>query len=111
MRKTMKNEIISLLRKRKEGFSFQRIARELHVLPREKQLLVRTLRRLENLGVVLKRKRQYYVPAKSNIVRGRLITSRRGYGFVSPEGGSSEDIFVPARHSGGAFSRRNSLNQ
>ena len=103
MRKTMKNEIISLLRKRKEGLSFQRIAKELHVLPREKQLLVRTLRRLENLGVVLKRKRQYFVPAKSNIVRGKLITSRRGYGFVSPEGGSTEDIFVPARHSGGAF--------
>jgi ribonuclease R len=103
MRKTMKNEIISLLRKRREGLSFQRIAKELHVLPREKQLLRRTLRRLENLGVVLRRKRQYFVPAKSNIVRGRLITSRRGYGFVSPEGGSSEDIFVPARHSGGAF--------
>jgi len=103
MKKTMKNEIISLLRKRREGLSFQRIAKELHVLPREKQLLRRTLRRLENLGVVLKRKRQYFVPAKSNIVRGRLITSRRGYGFVSPEGGSSEDIFIPARHSGGAF--------
>jgi exoribonuclease R len=103
MRKTMKNEIISLLRKRKEGLSFQRIAKELHVLPREKKFLGKTLIRLENLGVVLKRKRQYFVPAKSNIVRGRLITSRRGYGFVSPEGGSSEDIFIPARHSGGAL--------
>ncbi|TET70419.1 MAG: ribonuclease R [Candidatus Aminicenantes bacterium] len=92
-----------MLRKRREGLSFQRIAKELHVLPREKQLLRRTLRRLENLGVVRKRKRQYFVPAKSNIVRGRLITSHRGYGFVSPEGGSSEDIFIPARHSGGAF--------
>lgn len=103
MRKTMKNEIISLLRKRKEGLSFQRIAKELHVLPREKKLLGKTLIRLENLGVVLKRKRQYFVPAKSNIVRGRLISSHRGYGFVSPEGGSSEDIFIPARHSGGAL--------
>jgi ribonuclease R len=103
MRKVMENEIISLLRKRREGLSFQRIARELHVLPREKQLLIRTLRRLENLGVVLKRKRQYFVPAKSNIVRGRLVSSHRGYGFVTPEGGSSEDIFIPARHSGGAL--------
>ena len=103
MRKAMENEIISLLRKRREGLSFQRIAKELHVLPRKKQLLRRTLRRLENLGVVLKLKRQYFVPAKSNIVRGRLITSRRGYGFVSPEGGSSEDIFIPARYSGGAL--------
>ena len=65
MRKAMENEIISLLRKRREGLSFQRIARELHVLPGEKQLLRSTLRRLENLRVVLKRKRQYFVPAKS----------------------------------------------
>ena len=103
MRKTTESEIISLLRKRREGLSFQRIAKELYILPRDKQLLRKTLRRLESLGVVLKLKRQYFVPAKSNIVKGRFIASPRGYGFVSPEGGSSEDIFVPARYSGGAL--------
>ena len=103
MKKTTESEIISLLRKRREGLSFQRIAKELYILPRDKQLLRKTLRRLESLGVVLKLKRQYFVPAKSNIVKGRFIASPRGYGFVSPEGGSSEDIFVPARYSGGAL--------
>jgi ribonuclease R len=103
MKKTMESEILALLRKRREGLSFQRIAKELYILPKEKQLLRKTLRRLEGLGVVLKLKRQYFVPAKSNIVKGRFIASRRGYGFVSPEGGSSDDIFVPARYSGGAL--------
>jgi len=103
MRKAMDSEIVSLLRKRREGLSFQKIAKALHVLPREKQLLRKKLTRLERQGVVLKLKRQYFVPAKANLVRGRFISSQRGYGFVAPEGGISEDIFVPARYSGGAL--------
>jgi ribonuclease R len=99
----MESEIVSLLRKRREGMSFQRIAKELYVKPGEQQLLRKTLRRLESLGVILKLKRQYFVPARSNIVKGRFIASPRGYGFVSPEEGSSEDIFIPARYSGGAL--------
>ncbi len=103
MSKAMESEIISLLRKRREGLSFQRIAKELYIKPGERQLLRKTLRRLESLGVVLKLKRQYFVPARSNIVKGRFIASPRGYGFVSPEQGSSEDIFIPARYSGDAI--------
>ena len=72
-------------------------------MPGEKQLLRKILRRLESQGVVLKLKRQYFVRARSNIVKGRFIAYPRGYGFVSPERGSSEDIFVPARYSGGAL--------
>jgi len=103
MRKAMESEIISLLRKRREGLSFQRIAKELYIMPGEKQLLRKILRKLESQGVVLKLKRQYFVRARSNIIKGRFIASPRGYGFVSPERGSSEDIFVPARYSGGAL--------
>jgi ribonuclease R len=103
MKMTMESEIISLLRKRREGLSFQRIVKELHVLPGGKQLLRKILRRLESQGVVLKLKGQYFVRAKSNIVKGRFVASPRGYGFVIPEEGSSEDIFIPARYSGGAL--------
>jgi ribonuclease R len=99
----MEREIISLLRKRREGMSFQRIARELYIMPREKQLLRKALRSLESQGVVLKLKRQYFVRARSNIIKGRFIASPRGYGFVCPEKEGSEDIFVPARYSGGAL--------
>ncbi len=83
--------------------SFQRIAKELYIKPRERQLLRKTLRRLESQGVVLKLKRQYFVPARSNIIKGRFVASPRGFGFVIPAEGSSEDIFIPARYSGGAL--------
>lgn len=103
MKKTMESEIISLLRKRREGLSFQRIAKELYIKPGEKQLLRKTIRRLESQGVVLKLKGQYFVRVRSNIVKGRFVGSPRGYGFVIPEEGSSEDIFIPARYSGDAL--------
>jgi ribonuclease R len=103
MKNMIESEIISLLRKRREGLNFQRIVKELYILPEEKQLLRKTLKRLESLGVILRLKRQYFVPARSNILEGRFIASPRGYGFVSPERGSSEDIFIPARYAGGAL--------
>ena len=83
--------------------SFQRIALQLRISPRERQVLKKSLRRLESQGVILRLKRRYLFPAKSNLVKGRLIASLKGCGFVTPEGDSAEDIFIPGRYSGGAI--------
>jgi ribonuclease R len=99
----MDNKIISLLKKKREGLSFQRISLQLRISPRERQVLKKSLRRLESQGVILRLKRRYLIPAKSNLVKGKLIASLRGYGFVTPEGDSTEDIFIPGRYSGGAL--------
>ena len=99
----MDSKIVSLLRKRREGLSFQKIARELHLPPREKQVLSKRLKKLQGQGIVLRLKRLYYMPAKSNLVKGKFFPHPRGYGFVSPEIGLSDDIFVHARQSGGAL--------
>ena len=98
----MDSDIVLLLRKRREGLSFQKIARELHLSPREKQKLSKSLKRMESQGVVLRLKRKYYVPAKTNLIRGRFVPSLRGFGFVIPENRLSEDIFIPARFTAGA---------
>ncbi|MCK4646846.1 MAG: ribonuclease R [Candidatus Aminicenantes bacterium] len=99
----MDNKVISLLKKKREGLSFQRISLQLRISPRERQVLKKSLRRLESQGVILRLKRRYLIPAKSNLVKGKLIASLRGYGFVTPEGDSTEDIFIPGRYSGGAL--------
>lgn len=98
----MDSEILSLLRKRREGLSFQKIARELHLSPREKQVLRKSLKRLEGQGIILRLKRKYYVPAKANLTQGTFSLSLRGFGFVTPEDRRSEDIFIPARYTAGA---------
>lgn len=99
----MDNKVISLLKKKREGLSFQKIFLQLRISPRERQVLKKSLRRLESQGVILRLKRRYLFPAKSNLIKGKLVASLRGYGFVTPEGDSTEDIFIPGRYSGGAL--------
>lgn len=103
MNKAMIHEIISLLEKRREGMSFQRLARKLYLSPQDKQQLRKTLKKLESQGSVLRLKRKYFVPVRSNLLRGKFIASSRGYGFVTPEQGLEEDIFIPPSHSSGAL--------
>lgn len=101
MRK-MDSEILTLLRKRREGLSLQKIVRELHLSPLEKSILRKKLERLKEKGIIFCLRRRYYLPPRSNLVRGRFVPSSRGYGFVTPEGGAEEDIFIPARYCEGA---------
>ncbi len=98
----MDSDVVHLLRKRREGLSFQKIARELHLSPKEKQKLSKNLKRMEGQGIILRLKRKYYVQAKTNLIRGRFVPSLRGFGFVTPESRLTEDIFIPPRYTAGA---------
>src|SRR5262249_19775305 len=53
----------------------------------------------EEVIVRLKRSR-YAIPARVQLVTGKLSCHRDGYGFVTPErdSGLREDIFIPAKH-------------
>ena len=99
----MIKEILNLLKKNKQGLSFQRIARELNLLQREKTLLRERLHVLENKGAILNAKRKYFILPESRLVRGKLVSVGRGYGFIRQEKDPSRDIFIPGRHSGGAL--------
>ncbi len=99
----MIKKILNLLKKNKQGLSFQRIARELNLLQREKTLLRERLHVLENKGAILNAKRKYFFLPESRLVRGKLISIGRGYGFVRQDKDPSRDIFIPGRHSGGAL--------
>jgi ribonuclease R len=98
----MESEILSLLRRKKGGLSLHKIASELHLLKGEKIKLRKSLTELEKRGVLLKLNKKYFVRPRSKFVRGKLISIHRGFGFVSPEGELSEDIFIPSRYSAGA---------
>lgn len=99
----MIEKIIAALQKKKQGMSFQELARALPCSPREKHRLKKSLELLERQGIVVKIRRRYYVPVRSNVVRGKFLASSRGFGFVSPSDGRGEDIFIPARYKAGAF--------
>jgi ribonuclease R len=101
----MDDRIVALLRKKKEGFSFQKLLRELGLSSKDRVRLRKRLKVLEGKGVLRRFRSRYFIPEKSNLVRGEFLSSFRGYGFVSPEGERREDVFIPARFTGGALHR------
>ncbi|MFD2370916.1 ribonuclease R [Brevibacillus sp. GCM10020057] len=66
--------------------------------------LVKTLNALEARGEVIRtRANRYGVPEKMNLVRGRLHSHPKGFGFVIPETPDMEDVYVHANDMNGAL--------
>lgn len=99
----MRRQVFTLLGQNKQGMTLSKIVRALHLEPNERPLLEKSLKELENSGAVLKAKNRYFVRQRSSLVRARLISVHPGYGFARPEDDLCEDIFIPARFSGGAL--------
>ena len=99
----MRRQVFALLEKNKQGMTLSKIVRALHFGPDEKVLCEKSLEELENLGAVLRVKNRYFVRQRSSLVRARLLSVHSGYGFARPEDDLYEDIFIPARFSGGAL--------
>jgi ribonuclease R len=99
----MRKQVFSLLEKNKQGITLSKIVRALHLRPDERPLLEKNLKELEDHGAILRAKNRYFVRQRSSLVRAKLISVHLGYGFARPEDDLLEDIFIPARFSGGAL--------
>jgi len=70
----------------------------------EFKALVRLLNALEADGKIVRtRMNRYGVPERMNLVRGRLEAHPKGYGFVVPDDGSGNDIYIHALDMKGAM--------
>ena len=80
---------------------FERLCRGLHVVSDNDQLsLRRRLQAMERAGqIICNRRGEYGVVTKMDLVRGRVIAHRDGYGFLSPEEAIDEtdDFFLSPR--------------
>ncbi|HSA95488.1 MAG TPA: ribonuclease R [Acidobacteriota bacterium] len=94
--------ILNLLKKHTEGLDLDRIMAELGLKRRDRAKILAEMQRLQAQGDVRAFRGRFRLAGKAGVVRGRFVTARPGFGFVTPEGGGP-DIFVPARHAHGAL--------
>jgi len=95
-------KILALLKKHREGLPFDRVLTELGAKRRDRAKLLANIRELEAEGHVRFLRGRFLLAERTGLVRGRFVTARPGFGFVTPSGGG-EDIFIPARHAQGAL--------
>ena len=99
----MEDAVLTLLKQKKGGLSFPQLAGLLHVRGRSQTKLRAALKVLEKRGAVTKKRDSYIARQDRTVVRGEFLSSNRGFGFVRPEGGGREDVFIPARHTLGVL--------
>lgn len=83
---------------------FSELAVMLDVPPEERKELAEILDSLERDGAVFRtNKDRYGLPERMNLITGRIQGNERGYGFLIPDGGLFEDVFIPADGMAGAM--------
>lgn len=86
--------IMSYLEDLGKSVSFKDIISAFDIRDEEQQIaLKRRLRAMERDGQLVRRGKKYSIVVPMELIRGRVIGRRDGYGFVEPETGG-EDIFL-----------------
>ena len=99
----LEDAVLAALKEKKGGLSFPQLAGLLRLRGRSQTRLRAALRALEKKGQVRRKKDHYIFVPGHPVLRGEFLSSGRGYGFVRPEGGDREDVFIPARYALGAL--------
>ncbi len=90
--------IMEIISKKEKGAKISYIVQQLkqNRVSENKNLLKSILTDLMKEGKILRQGKRYFVKNSNNLIKGRYIAARGGFGFVVPEEGD-EDIFIPPR--------------
>lgn len=96
--------ILSVLKEAKRPLVFEKIIEMLGISDADRaEGVSRRLRAMERDGQLIANRRGGYVPIdEADLIRGRVVGHKDGFGFVIPEDGS-EDLFLSPRHMRSVF--------
>ncbi len=90
--------ILSYLSQRGMTLSCQALCKAWQLNELESEVLAYRLKAMVRDGqLVLNRRQGYGIPAKMDLIKGRVIGHADGHGFLRPEDGSG-DLYIPPRH-------------
>jgi ribonuclease R len=81
----------------------RQLLHQMQVTQDQRPAMRRLIRELLEEGRIVKGRAGRIVAASAGVATGILHRHRDGFGFVVPDGGG-DDVFIPPRHLGGAFS-------
>ena len=97
------NRLLACLKRSEEPLSLPEILRRLEMDPSMEPALRRQMEYLEKQGIVFSHRRgRWTMHSRARVVIGRLSSPRRTYGFVNPEDGEGEDLYVSGHDMNGA---------
>jgi ribonuclease R len=90
---------VAAAERRKTPVAFDDLARAARLSRPERQNARAVVAALEQRGgLVRTRGDRWTVPGRLDLVAGRLLVNRAGFGFVTPDAPAADDVYVPARH-------------
>lgn len=101
--KTDEARILDLLRRNPQGLKLPELFKELRVDRKSRAKIEERLSGLVHRKLARRVKDRWLLPLAADLMKGRFQTGGRGFGFVIPESGEGEDVYVPSRFSGGAM--------
>ena len=102
---TIKDTLLSFMRDEAyRPMNIEELVQVFHISLDEYKEFKRTLRAMEMEGTIIRTKKdKFVVPQRVGLIKGKLQTNKKGFGFLIPDEEEERDVFIPSSFINGAM--------